>query len=94
VNKKRLCIGFAFLAAGFVAAAAALVFERENTQHPGLLAIVTVTGGVLLLVGLALSLGEIVKSVVRRLKELRQREKAIRDRRRQARQNKGNSTSQ
>jgi len=56
--------------------------------------ILLIEAGTMILYGLWLSLGELAKNVVKRLKESRERNKAKRDRQRQARRNKPGSASQ
>lgn len=92
MNKKRFVLGLVLLAAGFAGALPTLIASGE-TVHPAWL-VPALIAGVLIVAGLALSAGELARSVVKRLKESREREKVNRDRQRQAPRSRGRSTSQ
>ena len=89
MNKGRLVTGYIFLAGGFIIGYCAI---KRTAEYPALFVALLIVAGILLIIGLTLSVGELVKSIVKRLKAAREREKAMRDTRRQARQNKKNST--
>jgi len=71
------------LLAGLALAAAVLVFFRNNIGAIPL-TILLIINGFLIMAGLALCLGELAATVAVRLKTARDRQKAIRDKRRQA----------
>lgn len=99
MNKKRFITGILILV-GCIAVGVPIVIStyRDGPGESSLMK--AIFSGVLLLlapfilIGLALSVGELARSIVRRLKTAREREKAKRDRQRQARQNKPGSASQ
>jgi hypothetical protein len=81
LNKKRFVIGVMLIMLVLALALPELV-QRYGQSSPVALA------------GLALSVGELAKSVVKRLRESRERNRANRDRQRQARRNTPGSASQ
>jgi hypothetical protein len=87
VASRKFLIGLVLTALGLAGGGYAVLSAEQAEQAP-FNVILASTGGILIIVGIALSVGEIVKSVVKRLKAAREREKANRDRQRQARQNK------
>lgn len=92
MNKKRFLIGLLILV--FDIAAISFFLGYGDKPMNIFLVILFVIFGIALVFGLSLSLSELVKSIVKRLKAAREREKATRDMRRQARRSKENSTSE
>lgn len=80
-------------AGGIVTYLASTMIQPEQAIQSPLVWILLGAGGVLLILGVALSLSELVKSIAKRLKAAREREKTNRDRQRQARRNRENSAS-
>ena len=74
-------------AGGLVTYLASTMMQPEQVIQPPFVWILLGAGGVLLILGVALSLSELAKSIVKRLKAARERDRLNRDKRRQARQN-------
>ena len=88
MNKKRYIAGLVLMTAGgLVTYLASTMMQPEQVIQPPFVWILLGAGGVLLILGVALSLSELAKSIVKRLKAARERDRLNRDRRRQARQN-------
>jgi len=88
MNKKISIAGsILMIAGGIVTYLASTMMQPEQVIQPLLVWILLGAGGVLLILGVALSLSELAKSIVKRLKAARERDRLNRDRRRQARQN-------
>jgi hypothetical protein len=99
LNKKRFITGILILAGCIVVGVWALISAYQDGPSEDPKPDTVINGiflvlGPFLILGLALSVGEFARSVVKRIKTAREREKVKRDRRRQARQNKPDSASQ
>ena len=95
MNRKLYYSGLVLLIAGGVAAYFAFdMLHPGEAAQPPLAWVLHGVAGVLLILGLTLCISQLAGSVVKRLKAARERDKAKRDRQRQARQNKPDSTSQ
>jgi len=95
VNRKLYYSGLVLLIAGSVTAYFAFDMLRPGeVAQPPLAWVLHGVAGVLLILGLVLCTSQLAGSVLKRLKVARERNKANRDRQRQARRNKPGSTSQ
>jgi len=94
MNKKQYYFGLALIIAGSILTylAGEMLRPEEAFQTP-LAWVLLGAGGILLILGLVFSLKELIKSVVKRLKAARQRNKLSLDRQHQALQNKDDSVS-
>ena len=100
MRKKRFFAGLLIIILALGVCAATGIAHKPKASYSdwlrgmGALALVFPVLAIVIIVGLVLSLGELARSVIGRLKVARERNKAIRDRQRQARQNKPGSASQ
>lgn len=87
MNRKKFISGIIILVAGLVLAGFVLLMSQSNIP-PMLLIILIIVNCILFIAGLRLCLGEIIRTVVINLKDSNKRQKAIIDKRHQARKNK------